>query len=175
MLTFWTWVLFAIESDSFFDIGVCLAIESLLVWRSIINWKNYKSPEFKEMQEKARADWMEFKASKPERKEQARKEREYKEKLKLNNKIPVSVILVDTQEQTRTKKSAIKATGRAVVGNALLGPAGAIIGAATTGSKTKVTGKTATFSVKYASGRTGIETVEINSKRFQELVKLLHR
>lgn len=86
---------------------------------------------------------------------------------------PVSAVLVATQALTETKKSAIGAAGRAVVGGALLGPIGALAGAATTRSKTSVVGQSATFSVKYASGRVGTETVYVGGERFNELAALL--
>lgn len=83
----------------------------------------------------------------------------------------VSAVLISTQDETKTKKSA----GRAIVGGALFGPAGAVVGAATAKEKTKVVGQKAVFSVKYASGRTGTETVEVGSERFEALAKLLVR
>lgn len=108
-------------------------------------------------------------AKKKEVSELKLRERRFKE---MDN-TPIEATLISTQDKTKTKKSAVAATGRAVVGGVLLGPAGAVIGAATTGSKTKVTGQKATFFVKYKSGRTGTETVDINSARFRELAAIM--
>lgn len=79
---------------------------------------------------------------------------------------PVSAVLISTN----SKRSGVDAAGRAIVGGALLGPLGAVAGAVTGTSKTTAV----TFSVKYANGDTGVETVKINSKRFQELNAVLH-
>ena len=86
---------------------------------------------------------------------------------KADDRRVVSTVLISTDN----KKSAVGAAGRAVVGGALLGPVGAIAGAASGKSKAAK----ATFSVKYASGRTATETVDIGSRRFNELSALLHK
>ena len=86
---------------------------------------------------------------------------------KADDRKAVSAVLISTD----SRKSGASAAGRAVVGGALLGPVGAIAGAASGTSKTK----RATFSVKYASGRTATETVDVGSKRFNELSALLHK
>jgi hypothetical protein len=99
--------------------------------------------------------------------------REQEKALRERDWEPVSAVLVATQALTETKKSAIGAAGRAVVGGALLGPIGALAGAVTTRSKTSVVGQSATFSVKYASGRVGTETVYVGGERFNELAALL--
>lgn len=96
----------------------------------------------------------------------ARAERELHREL---DKTPVSCVLISVQD--KQGKSVMGAAGRALLGGALFGTAGAFLGAVTVGSTTKA--QTAIFSVKYESGRKGTETVQVGSKRFEELAKLL--
>jgi hypothetical protein len=79
---------------------------------------------------------------------------------------PVSAVLISTN----SKRSGVDAAGRAIVGGVLLGPLGAVAGAVTGTSKATK----ATFSVKYGNGDTGVETVDINGKRFRELSAAMH-
>ena len=115
-----------------------------------MNWKEYR--EFSRAQDMAKNQMKQHELD-VEREREAR------------DRKPVSAVLISTDSKPKTGS----ALGRAALGSWLFGIAGAVLGSATASSK-----DTATFSVKYASGRVGKETVEINSKRFDELVALLH-
>ena len=155
---------------------------------SVIVRRITRTPEeaaaLREKKEKRQKELEEYnspekKAEREEQKRQAlaqrRKNAAAAQARKADDHRAVSAVLISTLDETRSKKSAVGAAGRAVVGGALLGPVGALAGAATTKSNTKVVGQKATFSVKYASGRTGTETVDVRSKRFNELSALLHK
>lgn len=103
-----------------------------------------------------------------ETREANRLEREQKERERIRDNTPVAAVVVTTQDKTRTSGG----LGGAVVGGMIAGPVGAIVGASA-GKKTEITGQKVTFSVKYQSGRTGVETVDVNSKRFKQLSALL--
>ena len=79
---------------------------------------------------------------------------------------PVSAELISVEY----RQSLIEGLGRAAVGDWLFGDIGAFVGAASTPCEPK----RATFSVKYAAGHVGTETVDIGSRRFNELSALLH-
>lgn len=85
----------------------------------------------------------------------------------------VSVTLIGTNSQSKTKASASSSVARGVVGGALFGPIGAVAGAVTPKRKTVTNETEATFAVKYASGRTQSETVQINGARYKELIKYI--
>ena len=140
--------------------------------------KELKVQRKEEKRQKVREDNAAFMARAKEKQEQGKLDFEKKKaemnavfaadkKRKADDKRAVSAVLIGTAGG----KSAVGTAGRAVVGGALLGPIGAIAGAASGKSKTT----RATFSVKYASGRTGTETVDIGTKRFNELSALLHK
>lgn len=95
--------------------------------------------------------------------------REREKSLAADDRVPVAAVIVSTK--TETGKSALGTAARGVVGYALFGVFGAAVGVAS--GKTKIRSQKVTFSVRYASGRTGIETVEVGSKRFEELAKLI--
>lgn len=103
-----------------------------------------------------------------EAREANRLERERKNMERIRDNTPVAAVVVTAQDKTRTSSG----LGSAVVGGMIAGPVGAIVGASA-GKKTEITGQKVTFSVKYQSGRTGIETVDVNSKRFKQLSALL--
>lgn len=139
-----------------------------VIWFLLFRAGDYPTTaESKILKEKAKVDTA-------KNRERLNKMREVQEEQNRKDHNPVSAVLISSTAKTITTKSALNATGRAVVGSMLAGPAGAIIGAATTKSKTKSTEQSATFSVKYESGRTGTETVRIGSQRFNELASLLH-
>ena len=103
-----------------------------------------------------------------EQREINRLERERRARERIRDNTPVAAVVVAAQDKTKTSGG----LGSAVVGGMIAGPVGAVVGASL-GKKTTVTGQKVTFSVRYESGRTGVETVEVNSKRFKELSALL--
>lgn len=113
-----------------------------------------------------KAEWEKGAPLREKGKEEYKRAVELERRRKEDDRRVVSAVLVATD----SKRGAVGAAGRAVVGGALLGPVGMVAGAASGTSKARK----ATFSVKYASGRTATETVEIGGKRFNELSKFLH-
>ena len=83
--------------------------------------------------------------------------------------LPVEAVLVSTTEQQR--KGVLGTVARGTLGYLTFGEFGAAVGV--TASMSKARKQQATFSVKYASGRKGLETVDVESKRFRELDGLL--
>ena len=92
-----------------------------------------------------------------------------REQDKALDKKPIKATVVTTKN--RTKKSILSATGRGLAGGLIAGPIGAVIGGATASSF--VAGQEVTFAIEYASGRKGTETVEVGSRRFEEIAKVL--
>lgn len=90
-------------------------------------------------------------------------------RLRSDDQRVVSAVLIDTQEDRG--KSVLSMAGRGFVGGLIGGRVGTAIGLLS--AKDRVKSKKATFSVKYASGRRDTETVDVGSKRFQELAELV--
>lgn len=128
--------------------------------------KKARKAEARRVKEKERA---ERQADLAEAKLRRMKATSEAERLMAADKRPVAAVLVATQD--RYGKSVTGTAARTLLGGALFGTFGAAVGMAT--AQSKMTGQKATFSVKYASGRTGTETVDVGSKRFEELAKLL--
>lgn len=84
-------------------------------------------------------------------------------------KTPISAVLITTKDERA--KGAISTATRGVVGGLLFGPFGAAVGMVS--GREKMLSQKAIFSVRYADGHTGTETVEVGSKRFEELSVLL--
>lgn len=145
---------------------VLLIPEALLIWRFVVNLRRYRSPEYRQIQKRNRA---EYKAGAADRKRERAEAAERKQEQERRDRTPVSVVLISTVDEYG--KSVTGTAARAALGYALFGAFGAAVGMTT--AKTKVKGQKATFSVKYESGRTGTETVEVGSKRFKELAELL--
>lgn len=111
--------------------------------------------------------------------EQKRREAEEKDKLAreearkvVSTKLIHDGIVQETQSKTKMGSMA----GRAIVGGALLGPAGAIIGGATAKKKIdshNVDSGKRTFLVQYANGRVQEETVQVNSAKYKEYMSKL--
>lgn len=85
--------------------------------------------------------------------------------------IPVAAVLLNTEVES--KKNTGKMISRGLAGGMLGGPAGAAFLLYTTKTKTKAV--TATFSVEYENGKTFIETVKVDSARYNELARLAVR
>ena len=115
----------------------------------------------RERAEKARAKYEEKRKRQEYRAAVAERERE--------DRLPVAAVIVNTK--TETGKSALGTAARGAVGYALFGVFGAAVGV--TSGKNRVTSQKVTFSVRYASGRTGVEIVEVGTKRFEELARLV--
>ncbi|MGM9662480.1 MAG: hypothetical protein ACI3WR_05255 [Oscillospiraceae bacterium] len=91
------------------------------------------------------------------------------ERAQADDRRPVKAALLSTRD--RYGKSVAGTAARTLLGGALFGTFGAAMGLTT--ARSELVGQKAVFSVKYASGRTGTETVEVGSKRFEELARLL--
>jgi len=90
-------------------------------------------------------------------------------RLRADEQRAVAAVLIDTTEDR--SKSVVRMAGRGFVGGLIAGQLGTAVGLLT--AKDRVKSRKATFSVKYASGRRDIETVDVGSKRYQELAELL--
>lgn len=128
-----------------------------------------KDPDEQKRAAEAKAKLAEEAELQKERRAEKTRIRAQKEATKFRDNNPVAAVVVASQDKTKTSGG----LGRAVVGGAIAGPIGAVVGASTGKRKTEVTGQKVTFSVRYESGRTGVETVEVNSKRFKQLSALL--
>ena len=95
--------------------------------------------------------------------------REMYRRKELVDSIPVSAEFIKTD----TKNKRMGTLGGAAVGTFFGGPVGAVVGAVLGKGMVYSSKQTATFSVEYASGRTAIETVDVNSKRFENLRDLV--
>lgn len=93
--------------------------------------------------------------------------------LKADDHRVVSAVLLTTDKVTETHKGTIGTAARTLVGGALFGVFGAAVGLASGRAKTRTVSQTATFAVRYASGRTATEKVDINSRRFKELMEFI--
>ena len=112
-------------------------------------------------------DWSDaWEADRPRQKAVAAMKRQRSEKLE---DPAVAAVLVSTTEETG--KGVLGTAARGTLGYLTFGVFGAAVGVTTARNKTRR--QRVTFSVKYASGKTGVETVEMGSKRFNELAALL--
>ena len=84
-------------------------------------------------------------------------------------KTPMETKLLYTTDERA--KSTLGTAARALIGAAVAGTFGAAVGIAS--GREKSVSKSATFAVTYMNGRKGKETVDVRSKRFDELCKYL--
>ena len=84
-------------------------------------------------------------------------------------KTPMETKLLYTTDERA--KSVINTGLRGLIGAAVAGQFGAVVGIAS--GREKSVSKSATFAVTYMNGRKGTETVDVRSKRFEELCKHL--
>ena len=108
-----------------------------------------------------------------EEKIQAKKMAEEMSKKIRNDQIKDQTPVEATLLFTKNKYGSGSVLGMAAIGLAIGGPLCAAYGASK-GAAQRIVGHEATFKVKYASGRIGTETVDTNSVRFDQLVKLKH-
>ncbi len=161
-------VLFAMMMVGTAEIVVIVPV-LICLWRFIVTYRRYKSPEYQRMQQESRRDYQELREQNRRLAERQKNAKQIRAEIERRDRTPVSTVLISTRDITG--KSLTGTAARAAIGYALFGVFGAGVGMTT--AKTKVVGQKATFSVKYESGRTAVKTVDVGSSEFNELAKLL--
>lgn len=119
--------------------------------------------------EERRRELAEKQAAREARWQKEKEKQELYRRLRQQDKQPVSATLICVQDTTG--KNVLGTAVRGLVGGMSLGTFGAAVGI--TSARREVVAQSATFAVKYKSGRTGTETVDVGSKRFEELAQFL--